>query len=125
MIKATNGIYLPAMGQAKDASASGNQISGPEAKAIVKTMTTALKSEWVGKKSWKGLAGDRNILSRTTRAIVRNAKKGKWGMNAQALKELKKAFGAKLDGKAGTIGKLVDKIRDQVTANSSAYTYHG
>ncbi|MBI5510983.1 MAG: hypothetical protein HY903_19655 [Deltaproteobacteria bacterium] len=125
MIQATNGVFMPAMSQAKKASASGNQISGPEAKAIVKTMTKALKAEYDGADSSKGLARDRDVLARTAKAIVRNAKKGKWGINANAVAAFKEAFGPEMNGKAGTVGALVEKIRDQARANSSSYTYHG
>jgi hypothetical protein len=124
-ITTRNGIYMPAMSQAKAFSESGNQISKPEAQRLVSMMKNALINEYEGATSERGLAGDRNVLARTAKAIFKNAE-GKWGMNAGAKAVFREAFGSKLDGKSGTIADLESKIRNQVrTPQSTGYTYWG
>ena len=125
MITTKNGLYMPALSMAKQFSKTGNQISGPEAKTLVTMMKNALVNEYEGTTSSSGLAADRNVVARTTKAIVKNAKQGKWGINKQGLAALTKAFGPKLDGKAGEVGALVAQIRNDVKQNSTGYTYYG
>jgi hypothetical protein len=117
---------MPAMSAAKAMSASGNQISKPEAQRLIGMMKGALLNEYEGATSERGLATDRNVLARTAKAIMKNASDGKWGMNAGAKAEFRAAFGTKLDGKSGTIGQLEQSIRNQVRApQSTGYTYFG
>ncbi|MBI2374875.1 MAG: hypothetical protein HYV07_12835 [Deltaproteobacteria bacterium] len=125
MITTRNGIYQPALSKAKDYDKSGNTISKAETKQLVTMMKNALINEYEGATSSKGLAGDRNVLARTARAIVKNSDHGKWALTDAARAELKEAFGTKLDGKTGSIADLVKQIRNDVKANSTGYTYWG
>lgn len=124
MITTKNGIYQPALSQAKAFNVSGHTISKPEAKQLISMMKNALLNEYEGSTSSKGLAADRNVLARTAKAIFKNAD-GKWNLTDAARAEFKAAFGAKLDGRSGEIGKLVDSIRNDVKSNSTGYTYFG
>ncbi|HEY4219745.1 MAG TPA: hypothetical protein VGO62_00350 [Myxococcota bacterium] len=124
-ITTKNGIYMPALNKAKHAQQSGHAISQKEAGDIVKMMKGALLNEYEGQSSSKGLATDRNVLARTTKAIFKNSDDGKWNLTNQGKKVFHEAFGAKLDGKTGQVSKLVDKIRDDVKANSTGFTYFG
>ena len=124
-ITTKNGLFMPAMNKAKQAHKTGHAMSQAEAKQIVNMMRNALVNEFEGQTSSRGLAADRNALARTTKAIFKNSNDGKWHLTNQAKREFHAAFGAKLDGKTGNIAKLVEKIRDDVSANSTGYTYYG
>ena len=125
MLNATNGIFAPVLSDAKKFDASGNTISQGEANKLISKMKRALAAEYAGSSSSTGLARDRNVLARTCRAIVRNSDQGKWALTGPARQALKDAFGPKFDGKACSIGKLVDQIRSEVKKNASSYTYSG
>ena len=123
-ITTVNGIFMPAMSQAKKFAETGNQISGPEMNTLVTMMRNALINEYEGATSEHGLADDRDILAKTAQAIMHNVK-GKWGANPQAIHNLELAFGRDLDAKnSGSIAKLEQHIRNQVRT-PSGYSYWG
>ena len=125
MITTKNGVYMPALNKAKQLQQSGHAISQTEAKQIVNMMKGALLNEYEGQSSSKGLSTDRNVLARTTKAIFRNSDQGKWNLTNQGKKIFHQAFGANLDGKTGTVAKIVTQIRADVKANSTGFTYFG
>ena len=124
-ITTKNGLYMPAMGRAKQLQQSGHAISQAEAKQIVSMMKNALVNEYEGQTSSVGLAKDRNVLARTTKAIFKNSDDGKWNLTNQGKRVFHEAFGAKLDGKTGNVAKLVEHIRHDVQKNSTGFTYFG
>jgi hypothetical protein len=124
-ITTRNGIYMPAMSQAKAFAETGNQISGPEAQRLANMLKGALINEYEGATSERGLAADRNAIAKTAKAIMSNVE-GKWGMNDQGRKIFRETFGAKLDCKTGQIADLEQKIRNQVRSpQSTGYSYWG
>jgi len=124
-ITTKNGVFMPALNKAKQLQQSGHAISQAEAKQVVTMMKNALTNEYEGQTSSKGLAKDRNTLARTAKAIFKNSDQGKWNLTNQGKRVFHEAFGAKLDGKTGTVAKLVDHIRDQVSNNSTGFSYFG
>ena len=124
-ITTKNGVFMPALAKAKEFQNSGHAISQTEAKHIVTMMKNALVNEYEGQTSSVGLAKDRNVLARTTKAIFKNSDDGKWNLTNQGKRVFHEAFGAKLDGKTGNVAKLVEHIRHDVQKNSTGFTYFG
>jgi hypothetical protein len=124
-IRTVNNVYTPALSRAKAYDQSGNTISKAEARSLINMMKGALINEYEGATSEKGLAGDRNVLARTAKAIFSNAE-GKWALTDAAKAEFRSAFGSKLDGKSGEIADLEKSIRNQVRApQSTGFSYWG
>ncbi len=125
MITSKNGVFQRPLAMAKQFDKTGNTISKAEAEKLVGTMKNALINEYEGSSSSKGLAKDRDVLARTAKAIIKNADKGSWALTGPGKQVFQEAFGKAIDGKSGSIGQLVDKIRNDVKANSTGYTYYG
>ena len=111
------GIFPKLMKDFKDAAATGGRISAAEVKKVVSKGMSQIKAEYDGADSERGLAAARNALAKTVRAADKN-----WSLTGAAYRQAKDLLGANLDGKAGKLATLEQKIRNQVrSATFSPY----
>ena len=110
-----DGVFKPLLSDFAKAAKSGNQISGVEAKKILKKGLASIKEEFEGATSEKGLAAQRNALAKTLKAADRN-----WKLTSAAYTEAKKILGNDLDGKGGDLAKVEKELRSAIHGDTSS-----
>lgn len=103
------GIFPKLMKDFKAAAETGGRISAAEVKKTVTKGMNQIKEEFEGASSERGLAAARNALAKTVRAADKN-----WKLTGAAYREAKDLLGPNLDGKAGKLAALEQKIRNEV-----------
>ncbi len=116
-MKIEGGVYKALLKDFKKAAESGNAISAPEARKILAKGMSAIKSEFEGASSEKGLAAHRNALATTTKAAMKN-----WRFGAAAERVAEGFLGKALDGKGGSMAAVEKALRSAIRSPST-YSY--
>jgi hypothetical protein len=108
------GIIPEMMKAYEKAAHTGGSVTGDENRAVLKKALSALKDEFAGADSEKGLAALRNAIARSYRSAVRD-----WTFTSGAKSVARGFLGPKLDGKGGSLATVEQKIRNSVHSSVS------
>lgn len=108
-MKIEGGVVKALLAEFKVAAASKGTINGTEMRRILRHGIQAMRDDYDGATSEKGLAAERNALAKTMRAADRN-----WKLSPAAVKAAKEILGPNLDGKGGELAKVEKQIRGAV-----------
>ena len=115
-MKIEGGVVKALMTEFKVASQSGGVISAAEVQRIMRQGIQAMRDDYDGATSEKGLAAERNALAKTFRAADKN-----WKITSAGYRAAREILGTNLDGKGGEVALAEMKIRQAVHGPSHQY----